>query len=80
MVKFAMALFLILFSDLLSAKNLLIQTESSEEENGSGWMQNSWQNDWGNGNDYNDCKNLRECLLRNKTTTPARIDPLQKGK
>ena len=81
MVKFAMALFFILFSDLLSAKNLLIETESSEEENGSGWMQNSWQNDWGNGNDYNDCKNLRECLLNmRKSTRPARIDPLGKGK
>ena len=91
MVKCAMALFLILFSDLLSAKKLLIETESSEEENGSGWMENSWQNDWkdpvgplfkGNGNDYNDCKNLRECLLNMKKQTlrPARIDPLGKGK
>ena len=35
MVKFAMALFLILFSDLLSAKNLLIETESSEESEDS---------------------------------------------
>ena len=91
MVKCAMALFLILFSDLLSAKKLLIETESSEEENGSGWMENSWQNDWkdpvetlfkGNGNDYNDCKNLRECLLNMKKQTlrPPRIDPLGKGK
>lgn len=90
MVKCAMALFLILCSDLLSAKKLLIETESSEEENGSGWIENSWQNDWvdpvatlfkGKGNDYNDCKNLRECLLNMKTQTMRpRIDPLGKGK
>ena len=82
MIKFAVALSLIFFSDLICAKTLLIETESSEEENGSGWMQNSWQNDWGNGNDYNDCKNLRECLLnmRKQSTRPARIDPLGKGK
>ena len=35
MVKFAMALFFILFSDLIMAKTLLIETESSEEENGN---------------------------------------------
>ena len=69
MVKFAVALSLIFFSDLLSAKTLLIETESSEEESGSGWMQNSWQNDWGNGNDYNE-----------QTTRPARSDQLEKGK
>ena len=91
MVKCAMALFLILFSDLLSAKKLLIETESSEEEKGSGWIENSWKNDWeapvsdvfkGYGNDYNDCKNLRECLMNMKKQTmrPARIDPLGKGK
>ena len=82
MIEFAVALSLIFFSDLICAKTLLIETESSEEENGSGWMQNSWQNDWGNGNDYNDCKNLRECLqnMREQTTRPARSDQLEKGK
>ena len=82
MIEFAVALSLIFFSDLICAKTLLIETESSEEENGSGWLQNSLQNDWGNGSDYNDCKNLRECVLRNQTKRPAsaRIDPLEKGK
>ena len=80
MIKFAVALSLIFFSDLLSAKTLFIETESSKEENGFGWLQNSLQNDWGNGNDYNDCKNLRECLLRNQTKRAARIGPLEKGK
>ena len=82
MIIFAMALFFILFSDLIRAKTLLIETESSEEENGSGWIQNSWLNDW-NGNDYNDCKNLRECLqqkMQLEKMRPTRIDPLGEGK
>ena len=82
MIIFAMALFFILFSDLIRAKTLLIETESSEEENGSGWIPNSWLNDW-NGNDYNDCKNLRECLqqkINMKKMRPTRIDPLGEGK
>ena len=80
MIKFVVALSLIFFSGLLCAKTLIIETESSEEENGSGWLQNSLQNDWGNGTDYNDCKNLRECQLRNQTKRPARIGPLEKRK
>ena len=80
MIKFVVALSLIFFSGLLCAKTLIIETESSEEENGSGWLQNSLQNDWGNGSDYNDCKNLRECILRNQTKMAARIGPLEKGK
>ena len=90
MVKCAIALLVFLFFDLLSTRTLLIETESgeknestgsSEEENGSGWMKNSWQNDW-NGNDYNDCKNLRECLLsmKEKNTRRPRIDPIGNGK
>ena len=80
MIKLAVALSLIFFSDQICAKTLLIKTESSEEENGSRFLQNSLQNDWGNGSDYNDCKNLRECVLRNQTKGPARIGPLEKGK
>ena len=82
MTIFAMALFFILFSDLIRAKTLLIETENSEEENGSGWIPNSWLNDW-NGNDYNDCKNLRECLqqkMKLEKMRPTRIDPLGEGK
>ena len=88
-----MALFFILFSDLIMAKTLLIETESSDEEkedkwieNGSGYMisedKDAWQHVL-NGNDYNDCKNLRECLQQRKeikNRRPTRIDPLGKGK
>ena len=92
MVKFAMALFFILFSDLIMAKTLLIETESSEEENGnfiengSGDLITEDKNAWRhvlNGNDYNDCKNLRECVqqrMKKRNMRRTRIDPLGKGK
>ena len=92
MVKFAMTLFFISFSDLIMAKTLLIETESSEEENGnfiengSGYMIPQDRNYWRhvlNGNDYNDCKNLRECVqqkIKKRNMRPTRIDPLGKGK
>ena len=81
MLKFIMLF--IFFFNLLNAKTFLIETESSEEENVSESLEGDEYilSRKKSGNDYRDCKNLRECLtMKEETMGPSRIDPLGKGK